>query len=321
MEATDFPQPTGLLRSPSELDPEFDQQNMRWDYLINRTVRLVRQALSHRQGPMMHSAIPESLFEEQQRVLGCLNTWHRHYEMQSLDPALTDEESESRLHHRMECIIGQIWAACCLTSSEMRYDEHTARFEELVGLSQQLVGPRTASGGPAAPPPKFIFELGFMPYLYFVVLNCRRLDLRIRALQHILLATCDRENLFDGNVLYSVGVRIIRVEHGIQLDPSSWPEYPDQASAAAAPLPPDHLRIRSANVTDETETRRDETGKVSLYRKVYFVVQPEAIVTGYEEWVKILSPPRTLPIRMNMMGTTATAAALGPDGNLDQSLL
>lgn len=260
---------------------------MLWDCLVNRTVRLVRQGLSHgRQGPLRRSPIPQSLFEEQQHVLSCLRTWRRHYETQSLDSAVAGDEIESRLHHRMECIVGQIWAACCLASSETCYDRHGKEFEALVRLSQRLVDLRASSG----PMPKFILEMGFMPYLYFAVMHCRRLDLRVRALQHILLLAHDRENLFDARLLYSVGVRVVQIEHGIQLDPL-WPECP---GASAAPMAPRSLRIKSADVTEDVEVRQDATGHSSEYRKVYFVFQPDAIAPGYMEWVKIISHPRVV---------------------------
>lgn len=201
---------------------------------------------------------------------------------------MADDEIELRIHDRMECIIGQIWADCCLINSEMGYDRHNAEFEDLVSLSQQLIDLRTAS----APVPKFVFEMGFMPYLYFVVINCRRLDLRLRALQHILFLAHDRENLFDARVMYNVGVRIVEMEHGIKLDPS-WPVY---HGAHAVPLPPDNVRIRSADITEDVEVRPDEAGRASAYRRVFFLIQPEAIVTGYTEWVKVVSPPRIVPL-------------------------
>lgn len=229
--------------------------------------------------------IPASLFEEQRQVLARLAEWRQRYELEGQGSPMTHDEFESYLHRRMECIIGQIWAASCLSGSEMHYDQHNADFEDLMCLSQQLIDLRTAS----SPTPKFIFEMGFTPFLYFVIINCRRLHLRLSALRHILLLAYDRENLFDTRSLYSVGMRIVELEHEIRLDPS-WPEYP---GAASAPLPRNELRVMTANMTDEFETRTDSSGQMSEHRKVFFLFEPEANGPGIMEWVKITTPPRT----------------------------
>lgn len=130
-----------------------------------------------------------------------------------------------------------------------------------------------------------------MPFLYFVVINCRRLDLRLRALQHIVLVANDRENLFSTNTMYSVGIRIIEIEHGVCLDPSN-PEHPQ---ASAVPMPPGERRIWSADITEEVKMNTNSMGQVSEYRRIFFLVQPSAIVSGFTEWVKIASPPSILP--------------------------
>lgn len=287
LDPTEFPDPTGLLKSTpgtSKLsDP--DQTGMIWDYLVNRSVRLVRQGLCHHHGSLSHLPVPASLFEEQRDVLCRLAEWRQRYELEGRGSPTADDEFESSLHRRMECIVGQIWVACCLSGSEMRYDQHNADFEDLMRVSQQLIDLRTESG----PAPKFIFEMGFTPFLYFVIINCRRLDLRLEALRHILLLSYNRENLFDTRSLYSIGMRIIELEHEIHLDPS-WPEYP---GAGSAPLPREELRIMTANLTDDFETRTDSNGQMSEYRKVFFLFEPEANGPGSMEWVKITTPSRT----------------------------
>lgn len=287
LEPTEFPDPNGLLKSTPETSnlSDLGQRGMIWDYLVNRSVRLVRQGRCHYHGSLRHSPVPASLFEEQRDVLCRLAEWRQRYEMEDRGSPTADDEFESYLHSRMECIVGQIWVACCLHGSEMRYDKHNADFEDLMRLSQQLIDLRTASD----PTPKFIFEMGFTPYLYFVIINCRRLDLRLDALRHILLLSYDRENLFDTRSLYSVGMRIIELEHEIRLDPS-WPEYP---GADSAPLPREELRIMTANLTDDFETRTDSSGQMSEYRKVFFLFEPEANGPGSMEWVKITTPSRT----------------------------
>lgn len=283
VEVGDFPEPVGLKMSPRDSEPLEDvssHTSTAWGSFVNRTVRLVQNGLNYRHGALRHCLVPDSLFEEQRQVIRELATWRQHYKAISKEPQTADFDIEAQIYGQMESIIGYIWAACCLASDLMMYDDHVADFEEIIRLSEQLLELRAQD---AKPRPRFIFEMGFMPFLYFVIVSCRRLDLRLAALQHILLVACDRENLFDTKVLYAVGLRMVEIEHGIQLDPS-WPEYPD---SYAAPMPPDEVRIRIANITDETVTMPDKTGQDFVYQKVCYVVQPNAIVPGFTEWVKV----------------------------------
>lgn len=283
MDTSNFPEPVGLSKNPLELDSDLEGKIL-WASMVNRSVRLIRQGICHRQGPERSSPAPDAWHQEQQDILRRLKPWRQHFQMQTLDPSMAEEEIESRIHQHMECIIGQIWVACCLDSSETCYDRHDDEFEDLLQLSQRAIVLRTSSG----PMPKFIFEMGFLPFFYFVAINCRRLHIRLRALQHMLLIAHDRENLFDFKTSYNVGMRVVEKEHGIQLDPS-WPEHP---AASAMPLPSKDARITSADIMEEVESRPDGEGSVAEYRKVFFVVRPGAIVPGYAEWVKIVSPPR-----------------------------
>lgn len=158
MEASDFPEPTGLVRDVLEPD-RFDRTSTTWDYLVNRTVRLVRRGISHHQESLKHTSIPESLLEEQHRLLRCLTIWNQHYKTANIAHMVaTGHDFESQLHRQMEGIIGKIWVACCLGRSEMRYDTYIADFEEVLRLSQQLVDRRSLGGYQNLP--KFIFEIG-----------------------------------------------------------------------------------------------------------------------------------------------------------------
>ncbi|POS75318.1 C6 zinc finger protein [Diaporthe helianthi] len=287
VEAGDFPEPLGLVSDPLSVDVTAEERNTAWDWLVNRTVRLVRLGLSHRQGPLRQIPKPGDLYEEQGRVCRALGPWRNCYRDLRLRGSLSLEDMLSNLFNEMKCIAGIIWAWCCLSSNELVYDEYIDDFEELVSLVQQLVDLKAEDSGPKG---KFIFEMGFMPYLYFTVLNCRRLDLRLAALRHMPVIGHERESLFSTRNCYYAGIRVVELEHGICLDPSR-PEFPDDVGA---PLPVDQFRVRSADITDEVDIRLDDDGKGVEYRKVFFWIKPEAITPGFIEWLRIGSiPPST----------------------------
>lgn len=282
-EEADFPQPTGFTPSPLESleEADADARSMAWDSLVNRTVRLVRLSLSNRREHERDEPVPQSLLDEQSAVLAAIVPWERY--ARQLRANMTNQDVETFSAHvqfEIQCIISKVWTASCLKSSEMLYDEFMVDFERILSLTQQIIALKATSSGPR---PKFIFEMGYMPLLYFVIISCRRLDLRLIALRHASLLACEREHLFKTSLMYSVGLRIIELEHGITLDPAR-PEYED---ARTAPLPTDEIRVKSADITEDFELRTDEKGETAEYRRVWFLIRPGDIVPGFLEWVKI----------------------------------
>ncbi|KAJ0118260.1 Transcriptional regulatory protein moc3 [Diaporthe amygdali] len=300
VEAADFPEPVGLVSDPIALDVTSKEMETSWNWLVNRTVRLIRLGLSYRQGPLRHLSTPSHLYEEQRDIFDVLVVWRNHYRDIRLKGSLSLDDFPSHLSDEMKCIVGKIWVSCCLSGDETAYDEHNQDFEELIHLAGQFAELKLGESGPK---PKFIFEMGFMPYLYFVVLNCRRLDLRLAALRYMPLLGYERENLFKAKMLYYVGMRCVEIEHGISLDPAR-PEFPNDIEAQ---LPADQFRIRSADITDEVEFRLDENGREVEYKKVFFWIKPDAITPGFTEWVKIGSFP-SVPPRTEATTPTSSAA-------------
>lgn len=283
-EEADFPQPTAFISSPlfplEEADA--DALSLAWDSLVNRTVRLVRLALVNRRENERDQPVPQSLLNEQAELYKAIVPWHSHFKkLRSNHTGQDDVTFSTYVHFEIQSIIARVWTASCLKSNEMLYDNFMTDFERILSLTQRIIARKT-TGSQARP--KFIFEMGYMPLLYFVILSCRRLDLRLIALRHALLLACEREHLFKAKTMYSVGVRIVELEHGITLDPAR-PEY---EGALTAPIPADEMRIRSADITEDVDVRMDtETGEAVEYRKVWFLVRPGAIVPGFIEWVKI----------------------------------
>jgi hypothetical protein len=105
-----------------------------------------------------------------------------------------------------------IWASGALSCDETVYDAHIGRFRALVALAAEAlpVGTHEGSGSRA----KFSFEMGFLPLLSFVALKCRHLRTRVAALRNIRALTAPRENLWDAEVMVSIGNRAIELEHG-----------------------------------------------------------------------------------------------------------
>ncbi|ROW14988.1 hypothetical protein VPNG_03401 [Cytospora leucostoma] len=288
VEVADFPEPLGLVPGPLSTSINAEEKGTAWNYLINRAVRLVRLGISYQQGPLRHLPVPDYLFEEQKRSYDSLAVWHHHFRTAKANHQIASEDLESHLHDEMKCVIGKIWVACCLDKDDMVYDNHIGDFEELIQLSKQLIELRSTESGPR---PRFIFEMGFLPMLYFIVVKCRRLSTRLAALRYMPLISHEQESLFNIRAMYFVGKASIEIEHGIHLDPHQT-EY---AGASDAPMPPDEVRVRIAEMTDEIETRKDENGREFEARKVRFVIGPDGSVPGFDKWIEVGLYPGTSP--------------------------
>lgn len=282
-ENVDFPRPVGLAKAATDSDEDFDLENMGWDYLVNRTVRLVREGIGNRRGPLRHEPVPEALFTEQRHLLSRISIWDQHFSNLRTGKQQANLNDFENSYCEIQCIVGKIWANCCLEDTTARYDQHMADFERILSLTAHIISIQTRTRTRTKPRPRFIFEMGFIPILYFVTLNCRRLDLRLLALRHALILSCEREHLFNAKTIYTVGLRVVELEHGIQLDPSQ-PEY---EGAHTAPLPPLEARFIASDIADNIKTEVDENGQMARYVQVHFVMEPTSAVPEFHEWVKI----------------------------------
>lgn len=295
-EAADFPQPTAFLPSTPLAtclrDASEEARSMAWDALINRAIRLVRLGVMNRRENERDQPVPQDLVDEQGEILRLVAPWDQYFQqLRSAAKNKRQPDTETFLRNvqfEIQCVIVKVWTASCLESNEMRYDHFMPDFERILSLTQQVIARQattTMTRTTATPHkrPKFIFEMGFMPLLYFVILSCRRLDLRLIALRHALLLGAGREHLFNTKTLYAVGTRVVELEHGVRLDPAR----PACEGAPTAPLPADEVRIRSADITEDVEVRTDGTGRTAEYRMVWFLVRPGAVVPGFIEWIKV----------------------------------
>lgn len=299
-EEADFPRPNAAFipgnapAAPLGALPEDaseEARSMAWDTMLNRAVRLVRLGVINRREDERDQPVPQHLLDEQGEIGQLVLRWDRYFRQLRKGNKQPDPETFSRnVQFEIQCLIMKVWTASCLQSNEMLYDNFMPDFERILSLTQQVIARQTTAAttttshpGANNKRPKFTFEMGFMPLLYWVILSCRRLDLRIIALRHALLLGAGREHLFNTKTLYAVGTRVVELEHGIALDAAR----PGHAGARAAPLPADEGRIRSADITEDVEARTDEAGETAEYRRVWFLVRPGAVVPGFVEWVKV----------------------------------
>ena len=114
----------------------------------------------------------------------------------------------------MRWLASKIWTNAFIENDETSYDAYIDEFEQIIEIAEQSP-PREDPFWSRSP--KFMFEMGFAPQLYFTVMKCRYLPIRLKALALMRSKCCEREILWDSNRIYLAGRRIIEREHGIKL--------------------------------------------------------------------------------------------------------
>lgn len=258
-----FPAINGLYAPiPTSFGSLADAQHA-LDNLICRSMRFVRFAYEYKLGSPQ-STIPTSMSMKQHELRVRLEEWRASYTRSSSSlENLPPIDIPARARIQMQHLIATVWVNMALERGEEAYDTNHPTFQSIVNLASSI-----ASRPPCQPTtrPRFVFEMGFLPLLYFVVLKCRVFDLRLRALSLMKTLAIHRENLWDISTMYSVGRRVIEIEHGVELD------APLPADSTDRPMiPPGDKRLVDAIVISDTEVRPDEAGCTTTGWKVQFL--------------------------------------------------
>ncbi|KAK7754553.1 hypothetical protein SLS62_003574 [Diatrype stigma] len=274
------------------------------DDVMNRTIHLVRHGDMYSLGgrdPERDPVAPEFL-EEQIRINCALDDWQlRFQELESKSPTPPPDQVKEQCSLVVRYNIARIWVNTTFKGDEMVFDEHIDAFKLMVDEADKLgsvVGSPSASAA-QAPPPRFIFEMGFTPMFYFVVLKCRDLATRIRALALVKTLGVARENMWDTSGMWVTGRRVIELEHGINLDANGQP-CGDPASVDWTTRPPDGARTRSTSTDSKMTMQADESGRMVTGRMAGFYMRsPEGNIYIHSEFLPEAVGPVPIEIDLN----------------------
>jgi hypothetical protein len=222
--------------------------------IMARAVRLVRLTGRYRTGageggPVGTGVLPA--WEETMQRENCrdLDTWADGFAVLRGQSMAGNAEYDAAAFRILEMrwLVSKIWTDACLHNNETIYDQYMDRFQRIVDIAEEEQRARAASTTQAA---KFTFEMGLLPLLYVVVIKCRNLSLRARALMLMRNLSCSRETLWDADIMYAAGIRVIEVEHHI------WIEEEHISELAATDfllrdIPLDEDRIRDLSVSED----------------------------------------------------------------------
>ncbi|KAI4860147.1 hypothetical protein F4820DRAFT_437772 [Hypoxylon rubiginosum] len=236
------------------------------DGIVTRTVRLVRWGDDYRLGNKRQSPVPLELLLEQERIRTLLNEWSVRFSNFQNGPSALGGPNEMLCNVSFRYEIAQIWADTAFEYDETTYDKHLEKFRWIVGQAAELSSSRASQHNNPRGTPKFIFEMGFVPLLYYVVIKCRCLATRIHALSLMKTLGVSRENLWEVSLMHAVGRRFVEIEHDTLLDetnePCSTPRWPN--------WPPDEMRIRDSTTAPIITVKVDERGRETRGRMAGF---------------------------------------------------
>ncbi|TPX16967.1 uncharacterized protein E0L32_003529 [Thyridium curvatum] len=207
------------------------------DTLISRSMRVVRRGDEYRLGVNGRSSLPCGLVREQNQLQEALQHWERAFlNLRSAAP-LSPQTRLVFATLEVKLIIARIWVRNAFENDEGSYDSSIEEFQRVVAIASQVCRLKAVE----VVVPKFKFDMGFMPLLYFVAIKCREVRTRLEAVKLMRSLAISRENLWDFNVMEAISRRVIELEHGL-----SFGELTAQVSsgdAESSPRPPSPSRV------------------------------------------------------------------------------
>ncbi|KAI1388041.1 uncharacterized protein F4822DRAFT_300714 [Hypoxylon trugodes] len=260
---TSFPK---LVNLDDQLPPSFESFEEALYYLDGntvRTVRLVRRGDDYRLGDMRHKPVSSDLLSEQRKIKSLLGEWNSRFLDVLNKPSAVARSEETLCNINLKYEVSQIWADVAFEYDETIYDKYLDKFRSMVAQAAQL---HLSKPHDLRVAPKFIFEMGFVALLFYIVIKCRCLETRLRALSLMKVLGVSRENLWEVAPMHAIGRRSVELEHDCLIDETDQLSTPPRWPG----LPPDESRIRDSTTSPSLTIQTDAQGQEIIGRTTGF---------------------------------------------------
>ncbi|KAK2007232.1 hypothetical protein LZ32DRAFT_594147 [Colletotrichum eremochloae] len=299
-EKSDFPDLSGLEHPIPSSFSTFQDAQLMIDDIYCQTLQLMKKGYPYRSESLIGSAIPPELLAKQENINKLLDKWNHlftRFEEQNqhtYTPAANPFEFKedylsnmlrSFLSTRYECC--RIWLNMAFDSTQTGYDKYLPNYRRLakqLASTVEQVSEHSQQVTLSSQTPKFMFETGYTPMLFFIANACRHLETRLEFLRLIPILGLPRENLWEMATLVAMVRRVIELEHDISLDPYGRPLEPISPDS---PLPANEKRIVDMWTDPETE-EKNILGHVVRGRIVgFFRRKPDGSTSLHTEFVEV----------------------------------
>ncbi|KAF4828153.1 hypothetical protein CGCTS75_v007588 [Colletotrichum tropicale] len=252
----------------------YDEAGDMIDDIFNQAFQILCQGYIYRGGSMRGQDPPPELLSQQRRIVQSLNDWHTLFgnlETRSMSTtkhsAITKtKKGFLRTFSLVRYHICRIWSNIAFASSEMVFDEHFDDYQTTV--EEMLKTVETRAPGRQS---KFEFEMGFIAPVLFLVMKCRYLSLRLKALRCLAVLPAPREALWERDGMYAVARRMVEIEHGVVLDKHG--QIPPGVEPLRPGLPAKTMRVEQFVTETLDMTGRDVFGREARGTKVIFFMR------------------------------------------------
>jgi hypothetical protein len=242
------------------------------DALKVRSIRFIRSGDDFRLGKSRHLPYPIDQWQVQAEILKCLDDWQAMFS--AFKQTFPDPHNTHLAMIEMKYHCAHIWVSSCLVADDIGYDDHLHGFQRIVELARG-VDLRQQVSQKEKNPSKFTFEMGFLPLLYFVVIKCREFVTRVQALNLMKELAVARESLWDIQVAFRTGKKLIEIEHKLKFTDVSIPSYVATPESHTHTFPPKYTRVWDSLINPTVEFKNDADGKEIAYRRVWFMRRTE----------------------------------------------
>lgn len=237
------------------------------DWLAARALQLGRSGDDHRLALGSTSCPSEVLTCEQRQLTEALRAWSRafSYLRQSTKPSL--ETRARMLLLEMRWLVWKVYVTTCLEQNEMIFDAYLDHFKRILEISTCLQASKRQGLGDGS---ILSLEMGYYTSLYFIVVNCRHLKMRLAALQMLRLPSQPKEMLFNVATFYAIGKHLIEIEHDIELTTKAFKEQVN--SPGHSLFPPDRQRVRGTKLASDPAQHLNGEGTHAPRQSIEFVL-------------------------------------------------
>lgn len=259
--------------SPSKLQTPFKETSEAHAALVPivaQAIRFVRAADSARLGNTPGGDATPERERQRQDMDASLDKWFAMFHLYRVGSEAAPRAETTFCLMEMQWLVCKIWIATCQQREETAYDAHTSKFRRIVDLAKLAEASMAAKSAKQdyRPPGPFTVEMGFTPFLAFVMIKCRCLELRVAALDLMKSVSLPRESLWDYGLLSVMGRRTIEIEH--QISPGSSPLVMNDP--AHEQWPSELQRIKDSLMDEEITEQSTENPKMTRKRRITFLM-------------------------------------------------
>jgi hypothetical protein len=237
--------------------------------LMGQGIRLVRSLDGYRLD-FEDATMPPDARQTQLTMLKNLTLWKTAFEDLG-NRVKINSSSHALLMMRFR--VCWIWSCIALRRDETASDAFQADFSQIAELAGNvpIAGLKTGN---------FSFGMGMSPLLHFVVIKCRHLPTRLKALEILRKMGRRRESLWDAATMCRIGEVMIEREHGFSVAPGM--EVPEWD------FPEDEKRVRDSYMEDEVFVEREDMGNEVLRRRIHLFVCDGKAIVKQPDWISLV---------------------------------